>query len=100
MRVVAISSTGSVWRLDESSVDRAGATATAWFFLDNRDRRGERRGTSRVRYRFHCVDWRVQRLERVDLAVDGRVMGRSGAQAEGPAGRGTFAGKLLEAACG
>ena len=100
VRTVAVEPGGSIWRLAVDTRERAGASASAWFFVDRRDGRGERLGTSRVRYRFNCQGRRAQRLERVDLAVNGRVVGRLGAHAEGPAGRGTLAGKLLEAACG
>ena len=100
LRVVATSSAGSVWRLAEMSVERAGSTATAWFFVDNRRAHAATSATSRIRYRFGCRTGRAQRLERVDLAANGRVLARTGPDTEGPAGRGTFAGRLLEAACG
>ena len=99
VRTVAVEAGGSVWRLATGTRERVGVTASAWFFVDRRDAQGERLGTSRVRYRFNCQGRRAQRLERVDLAANGRVVSRSSAQTEGPAGRGTFTGKLLEAAC-
>ncbi len=100
MRVVANSSSGSVWRLSSTPIERAGATATAWFFVDHRRDPSAGAANSRIRYRFDCSTRRATRLERVVLGRDGRVLVREGAGAEAAAAHGSFAGKLLEAACG
>ena len=100
VRTVAVEPGGSIWRLAVGTREREGARASAWFFVDRRDGQGERLGTARVRYRFDCEGRRARRLERVDLAANGRVTSRSGAAAEGLAVRGTLTGKLLDAACG
>lgn len=100
MRVVATSSSGSVWRVSSSSVARTGHTAIAWFFVDHRRDASAGAANSRIRYRFECSARRATRLEKVVLGLDGRVLAREGAGVQAAAARGSFAGMLLEAACG